>query len=98
MTRCRGRTDADHAAIVQALRACGAGVESLASIGRGCPDLLVWRPSDRRLVLMEVKDGAKPPSERRLTDDERRWHADWPGEVLIVSSVDEALNAIGVQP
>jgi hypothetical protein len=88
------RIDANHAQIVRALRDIGASVESLASQGRGCPDLLVGFRS--RNLLLEVKDGAKPPSAQVLTPDEQRWHRDWRGDVIVVRSVDEALKAIGV--
>ena len=36
-----GKTDANHADIVDALRRVGASVVSLASVGNGVPDLLV---------------------------------------------------------
>lgn len=35
------RTDANQTAIVEALRKCGASVQSLAAVGKGVPDLLV---------------------------------------------------------
>ena len=88
------RLDANHHEIVRALEAVGARVQSLASVGSGCPDLVVgWR---RRNILLEVKDGAKIPSKRRLTPDEERWHRTWSGQVAIVHNVTEALHAIGL--
>jgi hypothetical protein len=87
------RVDENHAEIVQALRRVGCTVQSLADIGRGCPDLLVARQG--QLWLMEVKDGRKPPSARTLTPDEARWHAGWHGPVFVVESVDAALSVIG---
>lgn len=44
---------------------------------------------------MEVKDGSKPPSARKLTPDEARWHAQWKGPVFVVNNVSEALAAVG---
>ena len=86
------KVDANHGEIVETLRALGASVQSLASVGDGCPDLVVgWRG---RNVLLEVKDGAKSPSRRRLTADERRWHASWCGEVVIVATVEQATAAV----
>jgi hypothetical protein len=42
-----------------------------------------------------VKDGKKPPSARKLTEAEAAFHAEWPGDnLLIVNSVDEALAVI----
>lgn len=95
MARLHPRLDANHSQIVDALRRAGARVQSLAAVGGGCPDLLVafrgaW-------YVLEIKDGAKPPSHRMLTPDEARWHADFGGvaPVFVVTSVEEALRIIG---
>lgn len=88
------RTDSNHSEIVAALRSFGASVRSLASVGQGMPDLLVGIGG--RNVLLEVKDGAKPPSARRLTPDEQHFFDSWTGQVAKVESVDEALRAIGL--
>ena len=88
------RIDANQTQIVSALRSVGASVELLSAVGKGCPDLLVgYRGMN---LLMEVKDGKKPPSERKLTSDQIVWHREWKGVVTVVNSVDEALFAIGV--
>ncbi len=47
-------------------------VSALSRLGGGVPDLLcayrgVW-------LLVELKDGTKPPSGQKLTQDEERWH------------------------
>ena len=85
--------DANHTAIVEALRKSGCSVTSTAAVGKGFPDLVVG--VSKRNVLLEVKDGDKPPSARALTDDEEAWHATWRGEVHVVNSVSEALELIG---
>jgi hypothetical protein len=87
------KVDATQAAIVSALRAAGAGVLSLAALGRGVPDLLIWYRGG--YLLLECKDGAKPPSHRKLTQDQQDWMAEWPGEVHVVLSPADALKAIG---
>lgn len=87
------RVDANQTAIVDALRAIGASVQSLAMVGRGVPDLLVGFRA--QTFLLEVKDGAKPPSAQRLTPDEAAWHDSWRGHVAVVASIEEALHAIG---
>ena len=89
------RIDAHHEQVVSALRAAGASVQSLAGVGKGVPDLLVGFQG--KTLLMEVKDGRKTPSERRLTDDQIRWHGAWNGGPLaIVDGVDAALRMLGV--
>lgn len=89
------RVDRNQPEIVAALRNAGAFVQSLAAVGEGVPDLLVG--IDGRTVLVEVKDGSRPPSERQLTDQQIEWHAAWPGgRCVVVRDVPEALAAIGV--
>jgi hypothetical protein len=90
------KVDANHEAVVSALRSCGATVHSLATVGDGCPDLLVgWRGMT---ILFEVKDGKKPPSKRRLTQEQVDWHAAWRGGmVAIVESPEAALALLEVR-
>ena len=89
------KVDANQAEIVNALRAVGAQVQSLAAVGHGVPDLLVAFRGD--WYVAEVKDGSKPPSKRTLTPDEVAWHGKfgWCATVWIWNSADEALEAIG---
>jgi hypothetical protein len=86
------KVDANQAAIVEALRACGASVQSLAAVGKGVPDLLVGLRT--RNYLIEVKDGSKPPSARKLTPDQVQWHQKWAGQVLTVTSPEDALRQL----
>jgi hypothetical protein len=95
----RGRKDANHDAVVKALEARGAEVQSLASIGGGVADLLVSTPYDswiyenrQTLYLLEVKNGAFSPSRRELTPDQIAWHKRFP--VTIVNSPEEAVRAV----
>ncbi len=89
------RTDANHAAIVQALRQVGCVVLDVHALP-GCLDLLVaYRGA---LSLLEVKDGAKPAHARRLTEAEQetiRLLAGVGVEAAVVNSVEDALRAIG---
>ena len=81
------RTDNNHTEIVSALRAHGATVQSLAAIGKGCPDLLVGYHGSN--YLLEVKDGKKSPSHRKLTPDEQYFIDMWRGQVCVVTSVND---------
>lgn len=87
------KIDANQPAIVQALRAAGASVLCMHSLGGGAPDLVVGFRG--RNYLLEVKDGDKYPSERRLTQDESRFFQEWRGEVTVVNDVEEALEVVG---
>ena len=93
--RKRAKLDENHHEIVATLRKCGATVVSLAAVGAGVPDLLVgW---NGRTCLLEIKDGSKPPSQRKLTEDQMRFHRDWRGgSIAIVDSVDAALRVLKI--
>lgn len=91
----RGRIDRNHREIVAALRGVGASVQSLADLGKGTPDLLVGFRG--RNWLFEVKDESLPPSKRRLTPDERKWHDSWKGLVQVISSPETALKILGIR-
>ncbi len=95
VVRQAARVDANHSSIVRVLREAGCSVLSLAAIGKGCPDLLVSRKGVDS-TLMELKDGDKPPSRRRLTPDQVRFEAEWKGRLVIVENEAEALQAMGI--
>lgn len=88
------RIDANQPEIVAALRGVGASVQPLHMVGKGCPDLLVSHRMTNYLI--EIKDGSKPPSARRLTQDQIQWHDDWRAPVHIVETVADALRVIGM--
>ena len=86
------KRDANEPEIIAALRAVGCLVQPLSA--PGVPDLLVWSPW-YGLMLLEVKDGSKPPSARKLTPEQVAWHTQWrEAEILVVSSVVDALDAV----
>lgn len=86
------KRDDNEEAIVSALRKAGVYVRHLMQ-GDGLPDLLCGLP--RGTFLIEVKDGSKPPSQRRLTEAEQKFFDEWPnGNVHVVTSVSEALDLI----
>lgn len=87
------RVDDNQAGIVKALREVGATVTPTHMVGKGFPDLVVgYRGAN---FLLEVKDGAKAPSARKLTPAEMDWHEAWRGNAHIVDSVKAALIAVG---
>ena len=86
------RVDENQGLIVKALRACGATVRIITQ-GDGIPDLLVGCRG--HTILMEVKDGNKPPSARQLTTAEQIFFDQWTGgKLFIVNSVEEALDVL----
>lgn len=89
------RVDANQPEIVKALRDVGCSVQHLHALGKGCPDLLVGYMGKN--YLMEIKDGSKPPSKRKLTEDEVEWYESWRGSLYVVGNVTEALLVVGIE-
>lgn len=92
------RVDANSEQVVSALRAAGAYVRIITQ-GDGLPDLLVGYTNpvsgNKYSMLLEVKDGRKPPSERKLTPAEEKFFKEWTGGMLaVVNSVEDALDIL----
>ena len=86
------RIDANQNDIVKALRDKGAYVR-IVTQGDGIPDLLVGYKGVT--YLLEVKDGDKIPSKRKLTPHEQKFFDEWTGGIVaIVTSVEDALALI----
>ena len=88
MARTAARVDSNQAEIVEALRGAGASVQSLATIGKGCPDLVAAKWP--HVWMIEVK-GPKG----KLTPDQVEWIGNWKGVVHIVRTAEEALTLVG---
>lgn len=86
------RVDENQPEIVAALRLAGVCVQPLHAVGDGCPDLLCGYRG--RNILIEIKNPEADPCKRRLTPDQVDWHAHWLGEVHVVLTAEEAINAI----
>lgn len=84
------RTDANHASIRTALRQCGWLVADLSAAGKGFPDLVAIRGG--RTVFVEVKDGKKSPSARKLTPAQVELHEAFQRaghKVQVITDVDQ---------
>ena len=86
------KVDDNQSEIVNALRSMGCTVQLLHNVGKGCPDLLAGISGFN--VLIEVKDGNKPPSAQKLTIDQVIWHDEWRGQVQVVKSVEHAIRLV----
>ena len=84
--------DKNQSAIVAALREAGATVEQLHGVGHGCPDIVVGFRGVN--YLMEIKN---PHGRMKLTPGQRIWHRAWQGQVIIVSTIADALHIIEVE-
>lgn len=87
-SRYRQRKDANQPDIVKALEAIGCDVIVMHSPA----DLLVGYRD--RNWLLEVKDPNKPPSGRKLTPAQVKFHANWRGQKAKVHTPEEAIAAV----
>ena len=93
MRRYGEQRDANEPQIIEALEAMGCSVEQLPG-GKGRPDLLVGEPRYVSNLILEIKDGDKPPSKRKLNPRQVDWHANWKGQRAVVRSVAEAIMVL----
>lgn len=92
MRRYAAKADANQSSIVAALRAIGARVVATHAVGQGFPDLVVTYAG--RTLLIEVKDPTQPKHRHELTPAQKEFHAAWTGEVHIVFTIEQALEAV----
>lgn len=85
----QSKRDRNHKEIESILLRCGMSVADTSALGKGFPDLVV--AMNGQTFLVEIKDGALPPSARKLTPDEQKFHDAWKGKIIIICDVDEAV-------
>lgn len=86
------KVDANQPEIVSAFRRLGCSVAHCHTVGDGFPDIAVGL--NGLTYLVEIKDGAKAPSARKLTKPEQEFHEAWQGHICIVNSVDDVLALV----
>lgn len=86
------RKDANHNAIADYLQRLGWSFLDTSALGRGFPDGVAGCLGFAALV--EIKDGAKPPSKRKLTTDEVRVKALWRGPYVLATSPEDAAEQL----
>jgi len=103
------RIDDNQVEITDYLLSIGASVASTHMVGDGFPDKVVGIFG--LSFLCEIKDGDKPPSERRLTKKQRKFVGKYKGRVYVLKGVDDcerlmayaialkaAINRAGIWP
>lgn len=80
--------------IVKQLRKCGVSVAITSMLGNGFVDLVLGFRG--RNYLIELKDGNKSASRKRLTEDEKQFHDSWNGQVNKAESFNEIALIIGL--
>jgi hypothetical protein len=91
LARVNARRDSNEVAIVAALREAGCLVERIS--GDGIPDLLVWSPGLRCVVLLEVKGVT---SRKRLSDSQRAFGLSWTTAGAVWHVVSTPAEAVGL--
>jgi hypothetical protein len=87
-----GRRDDNHTDIVGTFRAIGFSVLDTANLGGGAPDLFV--ANHMATWAIEIKDGTKPPSARKLTPDEQKFRDTWQGRYAIIESANDVIALV----
>lgn len=83
------RLDSNHGEVRVHLERHGWTTRSTAPLGDDFPDIIAAK---RMLTaLVEVKDGSKVPSKRKLSEGQQRFRDTWPGIVITALSPEHAL-------
>lgn len=89
------RTDANHKEIIVGLRKYPVlSVFSTHMVGKGFPDIVIGYKGINYLV--EIKDGAKSKSRKKLTEDEIKFHSSWNGQIIIAENIDDVLRLLNI--
>jgi hypothetical protein len=86
------KVDSNQKEIVDGLKSMGFSVCHLHTLGKGRPDILVGGYGMN--FMYEIKDGAKPASQQKLTEDEIKFHNTWIGHLGIAKSADDIIRDI----
>ncbi len=87
------KVDANQKKIMQLCRRIpGLSVATIHTVGNGLPDLILGFCGKNYLV--ELKDGAKMKSQKKLTKDEVEFHEEWNGQICVCESIDDILKLI----
>ena len=83
------KVDANQSEIVKAFRSLGWYVLIISQL-KNCCDIIVSK--NGRTIAIEIKDGSKSPSQRKLSEGELKFKNEWQGEYLLIESIDDVLR------
>tara|TARA_R110002124_G_scaffold66841_6_gene181707 strand:- start:4235 stop:4552 length:318 start_codon:yes stop_codon:yes gene_type:complete len=89
--RTAARVDINHQEIKLAFEKLGFATKNVSQL-KGFCDLCVSH--DDRTFLIEIKDGEKSPSARRLTEAEQIFHDRWQDTVYIITSIEDVVTFV----
>lgn len=85
------KIDANQPAIVKELRKLGWYVLLVSQL-KNCCDIIISK--NGRTVAIEIKDGSKPPSARKLSPGEQKFMDEWQGEYALIESIEDIYNKL----
>tara|TARA_R110002012_G_scaffold258505_1_gene438961 strand:+ start:213 stop:494 length:282 start_codon:yes stop_codon:yes gene_type:complete len=80
------RVDRNQPEIVECFRTLGFSVLHVHTL-KNCCDIVVSK--NKRTACIEIKDGSKPKSARKLTKGEQIFKDNWQGLYFIIESVED---------
>lgn len=92
MPRRAAKVDQNQSDLVTTMRNMGVSVEITSAAHNGFPDLVVGFGGIT--VLVEVKDGSKPPSARKLTKDQVKFHNTFKGAITVIETTEQAIALV----
>jgi len=84
--RTAARIDDNQPEIVKEFRRLGFSVLLISQL-KNCADILISR--DKFTAIIEIKDGKKSPSQRRLTEGEQKFKDSWQGRYYLCESIED---------
>lgn len=87
--RIAARKDANHKDIVKLFRGLGWYVLDIAQL-KNCCDIIVSKHGES--IAIEIKDGSKPPSARKLSVGEQKFKDEWKGKYSIVINEEDVFK------
>jgi hypothetical protein len=92
LARRAAKIDSNQPEIVAMFRKLGASVAHTHMVGDGFGDVVVGFQGIN--VLVEIKDSEKPPSARKLTPAEAKFHDEWRGAIVIIDNTRQCAGLL----
>ena len=94
--RTAAKKDINQTPIIDLLRKVpGVSVLITSQLGKGAPDFIIGY--QQKNYMIELKNPDMPPSKRKLTKDEKKFHAQWAGQIDIALTFEDCLRIIGIE-
>lgn len=86
------KIDENQPALVELIRAMGVSVAITSAAHDGFTDLVIGFGGVT--VLVEVKDGSKPPARRKLTPQQVTFHGSFKGAITVIENEQQAVELV----